>query len=129
MHDDDKQFYTKAELETQVSLARVETLISVTRDDFVEHKADDERNFGEIFKSTREISSKIDKIPKTIVDCRDELKTEIHDEISEHFVSLIDFKVFTTKVIWAIVGGTTCASLIAWALSVLYTATKITTGG
>jgi len=121
--------YTKAEMETQVAIARVETLVSVTRDDFNEHKLDDERNFGELFKASRDISKKIDTIPKTLIECRDDLKTEIHTEMNQHFVSQLDFQVFTTKVFWAIIGGTSMASVIGWVLSIWYTSVKLTGAG
>lgn len=126
---DNHNSYTKAEMETQVAIARVETLVSVTRDDFIDHKADDERNFGEIFEATRNVGVKIDAIPGKILQCRDDLKVEIHSEMTQHFVSQIDFKVFTTQVIWAIIGGTSIASVIAWGLSIAYTTTKLVGAG
>ena len=104
-------------MEMQVSMGRVETLISITRDDFTEHKAEDERNFGQLFRATREISHKLDTLPQVISECRDEMERDLHSEIKESYVSLADYRVFTTKIIWAIIGGTTVASIVVWFLN------------
>lgn len=120
--------YTRSEMEMRESIVRVDTLLSVSIEDSLEHKSDNENTFNQLFKINKEISEKIDKIPIKITHCRDDLYKELHNDMSKYYVSQVDFKVFTTKVYWSIIGGTSVASIIAWFISLAYTTLKLTGG-
>ena len=109
-----EKVYSQSEMEMQVSIARVETLISVSRDDFNVHKIDDEKNFDEIHKANRVILKHIDEEPARMMSCKSELEEDISEKVNKGFVNKDEFVLYTSKFKWIMGSATILATILAW---------------
>jgi len=128
MSGDEVPMVSREHMETQISMGRVETMLSMHREDFLDHSAKDERIFGELFTLSRKIEDDVLSIPEKMSKCRIELKGEVIEDMKENFVSKPEFDLFTTKIVYAIVGGVSVAGIIQWILSNYINASAIAGG-
>ena len=128
MSGDEVPMVSREFMESQVSMGRVETMLSMHREDFLDHSAKDERIFGELFTLSRKIEDDVLAIPEKMSKCRTELKDEVIEDMKENFVSKPAFDLFTTKIVYAIVGGVSVAGIIQWILSNYISASTIAGG-
>jgi len=110
-----EKVYSQAEMEMQVSIARVETLLSVSRDDFLEHKIEDEKNFGELHSANRRILKHIDESPVKMMECKTALEKDLTIKMHSRFVDKNEFILFTAKFKWTMAGAILLATILGWA--------------
>lgn len=125
----DEDMVSREHMENMISMARVETMLSGHREDFLEHSAKDDKSFNELYTISREVKKEIGQIPQKMSECRQELKIEVVDDIKENFVSKASFDIFTTKIVYSILGGIGIAGVIQWVLSNYISVSKIAGAG
>jgi len=108
-----EKVYSQAEMEMQVSIARVETLVSMGREDFLDHKADDDKNFSELHESNKTIIKHIDEAPVKMMECRATLEKDMTVKMGKRFVDKNEFILYTSKFKWIMGGATILATILA----------------
>lgn len=108
MSSDDKQEMVSRDfMRVQIAVAEVQTSLRNHQTDFAEQAKKNDATFNDIYRLLRK------------------LKTEVTEEMDKNFVSQTEFKVFTTKIIYAIVGGIAVAGFIQWVLSTFISVGKV----
>lgn len=120
--------YTQAEMEMQVSIARVETLVSMGREDFLDHKTEDDKNFSSLHKANRAIIKHIDEAPARMMECRTTLETDLTAKMNRRFVDKNEFMMYTSKFKWVVAGATILATILAWIAHFALDIIKVTGG-
>jgi len=117
MSEKNPEFVSREHMETQVSLARVQAVLDVHRDDFLTHATDDKSTFNEIFSMQRAIREELHEIPKKITSCRDQIENKIHQDIKENFVTKNEFDRFSNKITYTLSGIVLFGIFVTWILT------------
>jgi hypothetical protein len=107
------------------ALARVETLQKVANSEFMEHKAEDRIHFDRLYDSIEVIEKSIAGVPGLILKHSKTTKIDTMVDARKEFTPITDFKVFQTKVLYAVTGAITAGSLLGTVLSIFLAGSKL----
>lgn len=120
------EFVTREQMEINIALTRVETLLAVHRDDFLEHAKRDDETFTELFNLSRNIHEEVHNIPSKITACSEELEKRIHKDMENSFVSKEVYAKFTNRITYTLSGIMLFGVFLTWVISVFVDVTKLT---
>lgn len=79
-------------------LARLQERQELLKNEFSDHKKEDDKHFGDLFNATRDIKDDIAELPEKLTNCGSKIKDEIMEDVKDNYVKDTDFKVFVTEV-------------------------------
>ena len=113
---DEEKMYTKGEMELLLATHEVKTMQKLMMEHFDAHIKEDDAHFDTLYRTDKEIISKLDSMPQKFLECSNRVKDEIFAKASTIYTAQKDFEIFRTKVVtWvsaAVVVGVIVAELI-----------------
>lgn len=121
----EEKFYTKGEMELLLATNEVKTMQKIMMESFNKHITDDDDHFDRLYKTEKEIISKIDLIPQRMVECSERMKTDVLVIADERYTHDKEFKIFRTKILTGVMAGTVIGTILATVMSLIFAAMRV----